>query len=1643
VKTKTLDETLTSTYSNRLAESFENLLIDHVRISFREDELKLQSNHQNVDQIQANARVTESRLQQRADSRLAKLLACRERLSADCEDVTAEIQKLEADRNDHRSLLHRGKAERWLDLERAAAKSSADTALSDAALEIAELKRRIETLLTRREQLAQDWQRWALSKSASEELVSSLISEGEPSSYHEALTKERAKREAVFQRSSDRAHLELAEQRKAHWSAKAVLSELRKELAEARVRESRLDSARNVDWLFRRLNPLNLLRRGVDVIQGEIETQQGHERVSQTAVASLEAKLEKLERQHKRQLDLLPGEVRQKLIDETRQDVRDASTRLGDIERMSDEVSASVAAQQSDMASRMARYADEHQRHLHAYFTEKLRKAEIELVDIETCIAAATGRQVCTEVKRTRLLKMIEGRRAKLAADLLALQRHEKSQIDHLEREARGLRLRLRDRAPRAGMVHDPATDCFREQNIIQSPTQGVFTYRRTGHQPSAIATLPILLQRRTQTGYISKDDERLSSVIASLFRKDAPAEEDRAGFIDHFCDVFFGDDEDERAFLVSFVSKESSSVLALIRPATVLPQLQRVLPVAMSLCVLCRLKYDEKKNPDNTTLTVLDSALVPDCESRPFERSVVLVRHASKSALQTPSHPLDVLLDQVESPPPVLLTELGDRLQDWQGYLDWADAQIRRRVPWAVLGPGEWKDSVWEGWIFCEDKHAAQTFAGAGKRTQSRPHLEVYLLNKAWQQSGLEGNAGVYRCTDFQVLTEELRADAPEECPWQRPFSSRVSMKFHREDAASLADLPESTPIGLRDMTEESGSRVQTERYRDALAQLQTLVPDIDPKRNAKRFNSNRLPTAPYLMASLFNVSQSATPAAKSGRLLNADIANHYRLNDDQGAAVEVMLAAPEIAYVQGPPGTGKTTMIAAACAHFVRSGKRVLIASQTNLAVENALERLIGDPDVRPLWLSKKEGEQKKSAAIADWYRMASDHVEKAVSNPFRTLRDEVGRMQNWLERAKKLDLDRSRAASEVLKREEDLHRLDASLAEMRRIQKTNLEARARAAWWAMARDALTKLADWDPSCFSPALASDAADLLKLLAVYDGRAPRLDVSAGALHRQAQEHMLDLQSRLSTDSDSAKGESAERIRRQILDAWPNLTSPSQEDLDGEEQLLLTAARAEAKVLRAQQSLDDAQSRANDIDAKTRTLMSEIGSLLDLPEVETDLATAIEVVDRHADLQVIRLDDVKPLKEWLPLLDQWVVDLRKQSDNPTATDRMGERYVRSANVIGVTCNSDFKILADSGFPRFDVVIIDEVSKATPLELLRPMLLGPKTILVGDHRQLPPTFEFASSGRSDRVLAEDEDPEALEREADLLRKYERLNTASLFRDGFAEIDPGAKAALYTQYRMHPQIMDLVNRFYDGRLKLGLIDPDGLDDGARWSWRTHGLSLNSRTGGQYLSPHQHALWIDSTEDEAGRPAYESSDNTGIRNQLESRLVAQIVEDIANACEREQRKKTIAVATFYNAQKSLIGDILRKKIGGKRFEELRIVVETVDRLQGKEADIVIVSMVRNRSPQQGRLGRNSNPAKFERINVAFSRARDLLVVVGARKTFERFEVAIEPVDGGPPRKTYVYGQIVDDIKDAGGLWQAKDILGANLHRSGDRRA
>ena len=66
--------------------------------------------------------------------------------------------------------------------------------------------------------------------------------------------------------------------------------------------------------------------------------------------------------------------------------------------------------------------------------------------------------------------------------------------------------------------------------------------------------------------------------------------------------------------------------------------------------------------------------------------------------------------------------------------------------------------------------------------------------------------------------------------------------------------------------------------------------------------------------------------------------------LDEDKRAAIEAALGSPDVMLLRGPPGTGKTTFIAELVIQTLRADPdaRILLCSQTNVAVDNAVERI-----------------------------------------------------------------------------------------------------------------------------------------------------------------------------------------------------------------------------------------------------------------------------------------------------------------------------------------------------------------------------------------------------------------------------------------------------------------------------------------------------------------------------------------------------------------------------------------------------------------------------------------------------------------------------------------------------------------------------
>ena len=105
------------------------------------------------------------------------------------------------------------------------------------------------------------------------------------------------------------------------------------------------------------------------------------------------------------------------------------------------------------------------------------------------------------------------------------------------------------------------------------------------------------------------------------------------------------------------------------------------------------------------------------------------------------------------------------------------------------------------------------------------------------------------------------------------------------------------------------------------------------------------------------------------------------------------------------------------------------------------------------------------------------------------------------------------------------------------------------------------------------------------------------------------------------------------------------------------------------------------------------------------------------------------------------------------------------------------------------------------------------------------------------------------------------------------------------------------------------------------------------------------------------------------------------------------------------------------------------MNIDINTVDRFQGKEKSIIFVSLVRNVKNHMH--STNSHIAAFQRINVAFSRAKELLVIVGSKDMYAEQPVLISNMNTGEEREVMVYKQILEMLNSRGALFYSDDVL------------
>ncbi|QNO17842.1 serine/threonine-protein kinase [Caproicibacterium amylolyticum] len=329
------------------------------------------------------------------------------------------------------------------------------------------------------------------------------------------------------------------------------------------------------------------------------------------------------------------------------------------------------------------------------------------------------------------------------------------------------------------------------------------------------------------------------------------------------------------------------------------------------------------------------------------------------------------------------------------------------------------------------------------------------------------------------------------------------------------------------------------------------------------------------------------------------------------------------------------------------------------------------------------------------------------------------------------------------------------------------------------------------------------------------------------------------------------------------------------------------------------------------------------------------------VKDKLAVYTVLESDDQRIQESKISNLTVWRKAEEIQEDwLKRCGDYNALRYqiINSSAIIAGTCVG---FLSDENVRDmiFDYVIVDEAAKATTPELLVSIVKANKIVLVGDQNQLPP---FADGSLSQLSTSLVKDPQ--------YRLFDIL---------FDSLPETHKQFLSTQYRMCSTIGNLISTvFYDGKIITGINDEDrkhGVPD-------FEGFSI---------------VWIDTSklkrhdsQKEAGGSSYNLTEVGIVRTLLEKMNSQSNAKDL-----------DVGIITAYRAQKEALLKVYKngdyKAIGN-------IDINTLDAFQGRENDIIIYSTVRT----NGSIGFQREK---ERINVAFSRAKCLLIVCGDIDFFE----------------------------------------------------
>lgn len=660
--------------------------------------------------------------------------------------------------------------------------------------------------------------------------------------------------------------------------------------------------------------------------------------------------------------------------------------------------------------------------------------------------------------------------------------------------------------------------------------------------------------------------------------------------------------------------------------------------------------------------------------------------------------------------------------------------------------------------------------------------------------------------------------------------------------------------------------------------------------------------------------------------------ISENYKL------AMSTAINTPDIAIIQGPPGAGKTTLIAGIVHKIKRNrgeSQRILISSEQHDALRNALDGIAGKNDVvmPALEISSRFGEKIEDS-------------EKELHKRVRAFQNEMLSLCR--------DVIIKKSGNE--KFEEAYKKYLFAYNKMRR------------------------------SNFSPFVISEFF-------------PNLEESLVGMNLD-----MRVNAYLSAVKYGIEGRSLPQkqliLPRRINDLNTKIS---------EQRLDIDKYRVDGvQKMKELQSLLEIQRKENHL------LPKELREALEFTSISKETLKAY-----HGYLNILHLELVAPylapsekkntdFEAVLSHINETVRETIEKRGESIA-DVMEELYSRLSNIsdvvemvkeystiVGSTCAQAGKAASKDGSSiPFDYVIIDEAARSNPIDMLIPLMMGKKAILVGDHKQLPHYIEQHNLDEYEKANKKAR-TEVL-KESIFETLYSNLDRA--YTEGRIQVRRTCR--LEEQHRMAPKIREFISKqFYDGALQDGYgieNDPSSKDNIYRVFEGANAVFIDV----PYIVPGKSKT--DGEERELG----------SLYRQSEINKTINIIKDVVNNWGSLKEKPSIGIISFYKSQIRKINEALAASFP----EKVRDFIEcgTVDSFQGKQFDIVILSCVRanneSNDPRK-RLGfLYDSPS---RINVALSRAKRLVVVIGDERT----------ISYGEPKNNHLYGYI-NYVKEGGGFY------------------